>query len=806
MSWTLSKVVVENLGGIRGRRSFELRSGINYIRGASASGKTSLTRAIVWGLTGVWGLRGDYQVKMGEDADFDVLLNRGSVNGFVELTIKKQNKVLVIRREISRRDGRCRLGECILREVSDGRERVTQGFEEVNNKLKEELGIPYPDLAYYVMFNGERDLLLTALPEGATLGRYLAACFGVTKYEKAWSYLAEVERDLRCEYEDYRNKAEDRREAKVLLEDRERRVKELEAERRKKIVELEDIRSKLKAIEDRIRELDNLYAQILSTERDIEEKSKMVSKILSLIDARNRDIEREQLNIKEREEELLKIKSELKQCRQSLEEVNQNIRSLKEEYSSVSTEVDLVKQKMEEVETQVRLVEELHKRRERLSEIKSQIKNLESELADVREKHRKHSEQLREAEERLGRKKAALMAIENVFGWIEESPTACPVCDRPWDDELKTMSLERLRPKREKYETDVRELRDRVENLKGIVSSLEERIEVIERQVSRLEWEEESCKRELSELERRAPTKTLEELNRELSYLNREIEIKLERLRKLEADLADISLRKEELQGRIRDLERDKAGMEREIEHSRRSIERYISEVKKLEDQVEPIRREVENLKHRLEDLKAEYDEVRHQSLVDEQNNLRMKESAVSAELSRIEDELTRYRKEIEEVRERAAEYEMFKEEERKYREAVRVIRLTRDVIKAVSEALKEEMRSVVSEDVLSFLHDLGFESVEDVRLNERYRLTVRMNGLELDLETLCEGIRNAIGMGMKLSAAKFLNNMPNLICLDGCLRLDPGRTKALVDVLRRMGVDNILITEREVIPEITVT
>ena len=160
----------------------------------------------------------------------------------------------------------------------------------------------------------------------------------------------------------------------------------------------------------------------------------------------------------------------------------------------------------------------------------------------------------------------------------------------------------------------------------------------------------------------------------------------------------------------------------------------------------------------------------------------------------------------MEEVRERAAEYDVFKEEERKYREAVKIVEDVRDVIKAVSESLREEIRTVISEDVLSFLHDLGFENVEDIRLDDEYRLRVRMDSLDLDLETLCEGIRNAIGLGMKLSAARFLYNMPNLICLDGCLRLDVGRIRAMVNVLRQMGVENILITEREVIPEITIT
>ena len=799
-------MVVENLGGIQGKRGFKFKSGTNYIKGASASGKTSLVRAIVWGLTGAYGLKRDYQVKMGDSADLDVLLNRGSASGFVELTIKKQDKVLVVRREVLRRGGRCRLGECILKEVSDGREHIIRGFEEVNNRLKEELGTPYLDLAYYTIFNGERDLLLTTLPEGATLGRYLAACFGVTKYEKAWSYLAEVERTLRQEYENYRVKAENRREAKVILEDRERLVKELEAERSQKMEELQNVRSRLSAIERSIRELDSLHTEISSIERSIDEKSKRMREVSSLIDTRKSDIERERLTIKEKEEELRSVERELKECMKRLDEVNKDISVLKEECNSISKEVDSLNRRKEEVEAQIRLMGEFHEKMKRLSDITSQIEDLKSELAVIKKEHREHSEQLREAEEILGRKKAALMAIENVFGWVEESPAACPLCDRPWDEALRTESIERLRPKREKYEADIEDLRDRVRNLKRMVSSLEERIETKERQVSRLEWEKEGYEKELSELERETPTKALEELHEELSHLEEEIETKVERLKTLETNLTDSDSLREELRSRIISLERNKAGVEREIEHLRRNVEQYIGEIEKLESESEPIRREIEDLNRRLEDLRAVYDEMKHRNLADERDHLRRTESALSSELARIERDLAKYRREMEEVRERAAEYDVFKEEERKYREAVKIVEDVRDVIKAVSESLREEIRTVISEDVLSFLHDLGFESVEDIRLDDEYRLRVRMDGLDLDLETLCEGIRNAIGLGMKLSAARFLYNMPNLICLDGCLRLDVGRIRAMVNVLRQMGVENILITEREVIPEITIT
>jgi len=147
----------------------------------------------------------------------------------------------------------------------------------------------------------------------------------------------------------------------------------------------------------------------------------------------------------------------------------------------------------------------------------------------------------------------------------------------------------------------------------------------------------------------------------------------------------------------------------------------------------------------------------------------------------------------------------MFREKAAKYGDAVRLMEFVRGVIRGVAETLRDEIREIVSEDVLNFLHALGFNRIERVEIDERYRIKVQLDDVQLNLDTLCEGIRNAIGIGMKLSAAKFQNFMPRLICLDGCLRLDPSKIRALIDLLMKMGVTNILITEREVTPRIRI-
>jgi len=135
-----------------------------------------------------------------------------------------------------------------------------------------------------------------------------------------------------------------------------------------------------------------------------------------------------------------------------------------------------------------------------------------------------------------------------------------------------------------------------------------------------------------------------------------------------------------------------------------------------------------------------------------------------------------------------------------------RLVELVRDIIKEVSNTFREEIRGIISEDVLQLLRRLGFRDVEAIQLDERFRIRVRLAGLDLDLDTLCEGIRNAMGVGMKLSAAKFLHNLPALTCFDGCLRLDPDRSKLLIGLLEEMGIRNIIITERAATPEVTVT
>ena len=805
MSWNLSRVVVENLGGILGRRSFEFKSTVNYIKGASAAGKTSLIRAIVWGLTGAWGLKGDYQVKMGHEADLSTLLNRGSKQGSVEITIDKKDKTLVIKREITRRGATCRLGRCELKIISDKSEEIIQGCQQVNDKLKSELEIPYLDLAYHIIFNGEHDLLLTVLPEGATLRNYLATCFGISRYEKAWSYLGEVERDLRREYEDYRDKAEERKEASVLLEDRQRLIEKLNSERTEKMRELNDIKSQLDSMSSQLRKLDELHNQITSLEKRINDKLSRLREIMFKIQARDEDSRKERSVIEKLNTQLQDVNQHLERNRRDLNNLVDNISNLEIECNSIRKELDELIGRRDHVEEELRLLKELRERKDRLTQLESEIRNLKSELSGMQRRYHECELELKMKNKNLSKKQAALLAIENVFSWIADSPSACPVCKRAWDEELRVRSIERLNPERRRYESEVRKLKENVNTLEKELAALDNEIRDINNRISRLEWEREHQKQELSELERKMTHRAIEELNEELISLKQEIRVKTERLKEIESNLADLNAQKVELEEEIRRLERDKVGIESEIAHSHRNLERYISEVSRLRLEQQAIEHEVSDLQQRLEVIRSGYDLERHQTLMNNYEQLIKDETRLRTEVTRIEKDLETYSREVEEIRDQALEYKMFKEKAVRYGDAVTLMEFVRGVIRGVAETLRDEIREIVSEDILNFLHALGFNRIERVEIDERYRIKVQLDDIELNLDTLCEGIRNAIGIGMKLSAAKFQNFIPRLICLDGCLRLDPSKIRALINLLVKMGVTNILITEREVTPRIRI-
>jgi DNA repair exonuclease SbcCD ATPase subunit len=195
--------------------------------------------------------------------------------------------------------------------------------------------------------------------------------------------------------------------------------------------------------------------------------------------------------------------------------------------------------------------------------------------------------------------------------------------------------------------------------------------------------------------------------------------------------------------------------------------------------------------------LREGYDEMRHRELKGRLEELRSERDRVEGEISRLESELDKAHKRIERLKEEVKEYEQYSRMTELYEDSIALVERLREVIRDVAVGLRDRVREEICARSLKMLHKLGFEDIEEIRIDERFTINAIKQGIIFGLMALDEGARNVIGAAIKLATALASYGPPPLLCFDGCLHLDPGRLKALLEHLRGLEVGITLVTER---------
>jgi len=798
-SWSLSKVIVENIGGIRGRREYEFREGVNYIRGPNASYKTSLVRGIVWCLTGAWGLTGDYRLKVGDRAELNVLLNRGANRGFVELYFTKEGRELVIMRELVREDRGVSSKRCSISEVAQGRveKLVEDDPEGLRSILEEELGVRNLHQAFYTLLNDENDVLLVSLRDGSELMKYVIVSSGVEAFDLAVGGIEKLRREFASDYE-------------RCLEEVERRMSEKgeydalakDVERYKS--DLRRVKEELANFERRKTELAEEVARLGKVEADLRNLEQ---------EARTREarLEEFEFSIVRTERELRRQAEELECSRGELGRKEELLRALEDKKAILEREHGEVSRLILQLKTELLPLEKELSKHKRSIEVYKRLAEVRRKLGEVRAQLESHNVRLGELDSRLrglesvldakfealSTKRGLLGAFDYLAEWIKGSADVCPLCDRSWTAELQKEAIRRLEPKEAELRKEVIDLDAEVTALRAEVRRLREERDEEKEEVIELGGKEKVYADERRTLEDLVPPETLDNLERIVFELE-------ERKGDVEISLAARKEKCAELEENLRSLTQTVLKLRDEVAKLRESIVRGEGAVETMGEHLEGLkmdkkrlRREVEELKGRISKLEATYDRKMHEELRGKLESIREEESRKRGEQNRIASELEKKQKRLREVETSAKEYEEYSKKAETYRKARDVTEIVLKTVKKTSRDLRENVRGKINENILALLGELGFGEYDVVELREDYNFRIVRGGVPLDLSTVSKGELNALGIAIKLAIASFGENLPPLICYDDCLYLDSDRREKLLGRLGALGVTTVIVTER---------
>lgn len=790
MSWALSEVVIENVGGIVGRKVYNFRPGVNYIEGPNDSNKTSLVRGVVWGLTGAYGLAGRYEIKAGEEAEIGILLNKYKNRGYVQLLIKKNEKEsLRIKREIIKEGRKAILGSCSVVKITPKGEQclAENDFEKIKLVIEKELGIIGLNRSYYTIFNNEHDALLVNLIAGAKLRNYITSSSGALAYDRAHPHIGKLQRNFKDKYTKSLEEVRKKEKAIGELEALQKRLNARTSELKEKKKKGKELTSAIDNLSKRVKELDKISEEIEKLQRDLGSKKERQEEITGEIDETKKRIQSGERKIEQWKEELVEKREHLRGLEEERRRVEEELEKTRVTISEIEDRLRIPKEKIDELETARGVYKEI-----------AVIESMAEEISTSKSQLKAINDDIKEKTEALRVKGGLLKTFEYIARWVEESVKACPICDRAWSMELQTNSFKKLEPKRVEIEKEVSKLSPEIEKLETRRKELEEKIEYYEKRKTEVEIKKRVHAESLLRLGVKVP-RTLEELGKSILNLRNEIkrdEEELKKLREKEEECKakmEIALKPqiiERLKSRVTDLRVN-------IESEESSIKRETERLKQLGESKKKFLSDITHLGAEVSKLERVYDKIKHSEMKRKLRSLESEGFELRGGIETIKAELERGGRRLSELKEMVKGYEEYERKAELYKNAIAIAKIAWDVVKEVAEDLKEKVRLKISESMLKTINRLDFKGYEDVSLNEKYVLVVKKGARLFEPETLNEGVRNALGISVKLAIASYTNNIPAIVCYDGCLHLDPERKRKLIEYLRDFGTNSILITRR---------
>ncbi len=596
------------------------------------------------------------------------------------------------------------------------------------------------------------------------------------------------------------------------LEEARRDVKELET----MLERAEEARKRLESIEPK-----TLEEELEHVKSELEEVESTLRRAESTMEVRSR------------------VKARLEELKRRIDSIEERLEGVLGDIPRAPSHPERLSEILSELESLIRKVPGSLPDEDDLKSKKEELKAVEAELSELKRRERELRERLEELETEIGALLSEKRELERRLKALEEAGSKCPVCGRKLDSETRERLLRETRERLEELRRSLKSLQSEKAEVKGELERIEDRIERLEEErtsavseLKALERDREALEavagelRDLMEslgvsvpddpreLVRRAEgiledLKSALELARKLRDLKREREEREEELRELE-ETADFPLdddfleelkarrsellrRREEIEGKLREVERLKERAS-EVEDLRERLEARRRDLRSFEDELKRLRDELATLEEEhggLDGLETELRELerRLESLREERGRLRRALEDVDAkreELERLKEELRRKEREYEALKTLGS-----------------YVDACRDVFKVAKEVRREVALPRVERVASKLLSEMSDALGGEVRLEDGgERILVRgPSGEWVEADVLSGGEKVLVGLALRLGLASAGSGFASFVMLDEpTVHLDEEHRGRLAEALGslRVGVDQAIVVTHD--------
>ncbi|MBX0296755.1 archaea-specific SMC-related protein [Haloarcula nitratireducens] len=370
----------------------------------------------------------------------------------------------------------------------------------------------------------------------------------------------------------------------VDIDDIKSRIRELEEKK-------DEINNELATIEDRKTDIPKLEQRRNQIQEQIQDKEDKLAEKETEIDESNQDIEssrQEQKELEDKLDELRSTRSNLESTRRQIETQNESISSLKQERSDLEDELEgLPETPMGDHQHLETEIEQLREQRQTLN---SQISDLQSLIQYNEGRLEDEDYEVLETLDRANQSEPDGSPTEALLADGDDSVT-CWTCGSTVEREQIEDTVERLQERRQ----------DLVQELNGVKSELED-LKSTQREAKQQQNEREQIERKLADIE-----DELESRDTQLDSLKSQREELTDDVETLEADVDDLESDDFE---EVLSLHKEANQLEFEIDSLESDLEEVTKEIDEIEDMLD-----------HADDLRAERDELLEQ-LTDERTKI----------------------------------------------------------------------------------------------------------------------------------------------------------------------------------------
>jgi len=554
-----------------------------------------------------------------------------------------------------------------------------------------------------------------------------------------------------------------------------------------------------------------LYKEFLKYPEDLERKSEEeIGKLKADVDTLEKGINSESKRVESISKRILDLDKEigkLQERRKRREELGEEISKLKVEVAKQDSEASNIKKNLEQIEGNKDRLEVLLEKgkglekysriRELLSELKSNEERLEDkggieEDAKRLEDMKKGLLGKKEIEDGLSVLDGKVMNLERGLAAsaqkraeLEEylknlkdlgEKAKCPRCGRPVTEKHLVIERKFARDEIEKVEDEIRGIKDYLKGELKIKKELEEKFEIIKK----------------NEIEAECLEKDLDTRIRE----KKGIRVEIDKLRDGLKD-SDYSGESPELvDSKIAELNKIRGEteiLEREVKKSEEYAKR-LSEIEKSSIDLKDGLKKSEDEFSRLE-----FDEGIFEALQLERDGLRDKRYSIKSEVERKEFKIKEIKNKIDELEKRREEFTDLKKNLERAEREMNLFREARDEVFHPNRGIRRYYRELYLRR-LSTLLSYYFKRINqnpkyrEILFDKDYRILIRSNEGEFDIEQLSGGERVQLALALRISLIELLSPVRLLILDEPFGSLDKEHREILGEALNRIAMDGQLI------------